>query len=76
MPMYRDRQMTQQWAKRGPPPRQAARFILSLSKGGCPEQFRGSVTTLARAPSPRCAPFLATEPLRAITVRLSNVIVL
>jgi hypothetical protein len=64
MPMYSDRRVTQQWAKRGPPLR------------GCPEQSCGSVTTLARAPSPRCAPFLATEPLRAITALLSNVIVL
>jgi hypothetical protein len=67
MLMYSDpkrpyRLATQQWAKRGPPLR------------GCPEQSRGSVTTIARAPSPRCTPFLATEPLRAITARLSNVI--
>jgi hypothetical protein len=65
MPMYSDpkkpyRLVTQQWAKRGPPLR------------GCTEQSCGSVTTLARAPSPRCAPFLATEPLRAITALLSN----
>jgi hypothetical protein len=64
MPMYSDRRVTPQWAKRGPP------------FEGCPEQSRGSVTALARAPSPRCAPFLAAEPLRAITARLSNVIVL
>jgi hypothetical protein len=65
MLMYSDpkkpyRLVTQQWAKRGPP------------FEGCPQQSCDSVTTLARAPSPRCAPFLATEPLRAITVRLSN----
>jgi hypothetical protein len=59
MSIHSDRRVTQQWAKKGPPLR------------GYPEQPRGSVTTLARTTSPRCAPFLATEPLRVITAHQS-----
>ena len=55
MSTYSDRRVTQRWAKGGPP------------RSGCPERLRGSVAALARATSPRCAPRLATDPLRAIT---------
>ncbi len=62
MPEHSDRRVTKRWAKSGPP------------RSGCPERPRGSVATLARATSPRCAPRLATEPLRAITVAQPYVI--
>ena len=59
---HSDRRATRRWAKSGPPLR------------GCPERPRGSVAKLARATSPRCAPRLATDPLRAITVEQPHVI--
>mgnify|MGYP006952612268 CR=1 FL=1 len=52
---HSDRRATRRWTEIGPLLR------------GCPERPRGSVATLARATSPRFAPRLATDPLRAIT---------
>ena len=56
--------------RRGHTPKGARRFAVALSR---PPDI---VAALARATSPRCAPLLAGERLRAITVGPNHVITL